>query len=116
MLLLIKKHTDTFYEQTKTKPQEKLENKLKKQKETFSFNPPLNLFQKRQWLLAVTSFGGTNFVFNLTDENNSFLISTPGHWNSEDDEKLFYQSNKLLEFGRKTILSYTLKKLLEVLE
>ena len=43
LLLLIKKHTDTLIEQTKTKPQETLENKMIKQRQTFSFNPPINL-------------------------------------------------------------------------
>ena len=43
MLLLIKKHTDTLIEQTRTKPQETLEFKMDKQIQTFSFNPPINL-------------------------------------------------------------------------
>ena len=33
--LLIKKHTDTLIEQTKTKPQETLEFKMNKQMQTF---------------------------------------------------------------------------------
>ena len=41
MLLLIKKHTDTVIEQIKTKPQGTLENKVNKQRETFSFSPPI---------------------------------------------------------------------------
>ena len=41
MLLLIKKHTDTLIEQTKTIPQGTLENKTNKQMETFSFSPPI---------------------------------------------------------------------------
>ena len=40
MLLLIKKHADTFIEQTKTRLQETLEFKTNKQMQTFSFNPP----------------------------------------------------------------------------
>ena len=35
----------------------------------------------------MSSFECTNSVFNITDENNSFSISTPGHWNSEDSEE-----------------------------
>ena len=72
LLLLIKKHTDTLIEQTKTKPQETLELKLKKQMETFSFSTPLNLVEEGKSLLAATSFEATNSVFNITDENNSF--------------------------------------------
>ena len=35
LLLLIKKHTDTLVEQTKTKPQETLEIKMSKQMQIF---------------------------------------------------------------------------------
>ena len=43
LLLLIKKHTDSLIEQTKTKPQETLEFERKKQMEIFSFTSPINL-------------------------------------------------------------------------
>ena len=52
LLLLIKKHTDTLIEQTKTKPQETVEFKMNKQMQTFSFNPPINLVEEGKWLLA----------------------------------------------------------------
>ena len=42
-------------------------------------------------------FEATNSVFIITDENNSFSISTPGHWNSEDGEELIIKLNKFLE-------------------
>ena len=70
LLLLIKKHTDTLIEQTKTRPQETLEFKMNKQKQTFSFNPPINLLEEDKWLLAVSSFECINSVFIITDENN----------------------------------------------
>ena len=69
--ILIKKHTDTLIKQTKTEPQETLEYKLYKQMESLSFNPPVFFVEKGKWLLAVTCFETTNFVFNITDENNS---------------------------------------------
>ena len=97
LLLLIKKHTDTLIEQTRTKPQEALEFKMNKQVQTFSFNPPIILVEEGEWLLAVSSFKATNSVFNITDENNIFSISTPDHWNSEDSEELINELNKLLE-------------------
>ena len=56
LLLLIKKHTDKLIEQTKTKPQETLEFKMIKQMQTFSFNPPINLFEEGKWLLGVSFF------------------------------------------------------------
>ena len=42
LLLLVKKHTEALIEQTKSKPQLKLELKLNEQIETFSFSPPIN--------------------------------------------------------------------------
>ena len=80
LLLSIEKHTDTFIEQPTTCPQETLEFKLNNQTETFSFFPPMNLFQGRKWLLAVTSFEATNSGFDITDKSNSFWISIPGRW------------------------------------
>ena len=97
LLLLIKKHTDTLIEQTKTKPQETLEFKMNKQMQTFSFNPPINLTEEVKWLLAVSSFECTNSVFNITNENNSFSIIIPGHYETESAEKTIDDLNKLLE-------------------
>ena len=45
----------------------------------------------------MTSFEATNSVFNITNENNSLSITTPGHWNSEFAEKTIDELNKLLE-------------------
>ena len=97
LLLLIKKHTDTLIEQTKTKPQETLEFKTNKQSQTFSFNPPINLIEEGKWLIAVSSFECTNSVFNITDDNNSFSIIIPAHWETEFAEKIIDELNKLLE-------------------
>ena len=97
LLLLIKKHTDTLIDQTKTKPQETLEFKMNKQSQTFSFNPPINLIEEDKWLIAVSSFECTNSVFNITDDNNSFSIIIPGHYETESDEKIIDDLNKLLE-------------------
>ena len=46
LLLLIKNHTDTLIDRTKTKPQETLEFKLIKQVQTFLFSPPINLVEE----------------------------------------------------------------------
>ena len=97
LLLLIKKHTDTLIEQTKTKPQETLEFKMNKQMQTFSFNPPINLLEEGKWLLAVSSFECTNSVFNITNENNSFSIIIPSHYKTEFAEKTIDELNKLIE-------------------
>ena len=97
LLLLIKKHTDTLIDQTKTKPQETLEFKMNKQSQTFSFNPPINLIEEGKWIIAVSSFECTNSVFNITDDNNSFSIIIPGHYETEFAEKIIEDLNKLLE-------------------
>ena len=97
VLLFIKKHTDTLIEQTKTKPQETLEFKKKKQTQTFSFSPPINLLEEGKWLLGVTSFECTNSVFNISNENNSFSIIIPGHYKTEFAEKVNNDLNKLIE-------------------
>ena len=49
--------------------------------ETASFLSPKNRYEERKWLLAVTPFEVTNSVYN-THENNTYSISTPGHWSS----------------------------------
>ena len=69
LLLLIKKHTDTLIEQTKTRPQETLEVLMDKQMQTFSFNPSKSLSKEGKWLLAVTSFECTKSVYNITNKN-----------------------------------------------
>ena len=97
LLLLFKKHTDTLIEQTRTKPQETLEFKMNKQIQTFSFKPPINLIDEGKWLLAVSSFECTNSVFNITDDNNSFSIIIPAHWETEFAEKIIDELNRLLE-------------------
>ena len=97
LLLLIKKHTDTLIEQTKTKPQETLEFKMNKQMQTFSFNPPINLVEEGKWLMAVSSLECTNSVFNITNENNSFSIIIPGHYQTESAENIIDELNKLLD-------------------
>ena len=97
LLLLNKKHTDTLIQQTRTKPQETLEFKMNKQRQTFSFNPPINLIEEDKWLLAVSSFECTISVFNITDENNSFSILVPGHYETESARKTIDELNKLLE-------------------
>ena len=97
MLLLFEKHTDTLIEQTKTKPQETLEYKTKKQIQTFSFNPPSNLVEEGNWLLGVTSFESTNSVFNIINDINSFSITIPGHWIPKKAQQTIDKLKELLE-------------------
>ena len=55
------------------------------------------MVEEGKWLLAVSSFECTNSVFNITNENNSFSIIIPGHWETESAEKTIDELNKLLE-------------------
>ena len=97
LLLSIKKHTDTLIKNTLTKPQETLEFKMNKQRQIFSFNPPINFIEEDKWLLGVSSLECTNSVFKITNENNSFSIIIPGHYQTEFAEKMINDLNKLLE-------------------
>ena len=45
----------------------------------------------------MSSFEFTNSVFNITDENNSFSITIPGHWENKSAENTFDEVKKLLE-------------------
>ena len=53
--------------------------------------------KKEKWLLAVTSFEATNSVFNIILDNNSFLITTPGHWSSRGGAENIYKLQNILE-------------------
>ena len=65
--------------------------------QTVSFNPPINLVEEGKWFLGVSSFECTNSIFNVTNENSSFLITIPGHWETKFAEKTIDELYKLLE-------------------
>ena len=47
----------------------------------------------------MSSLDCTNSVFNIIDENNSFSITIPGHWQNKSAEKTIDEKNKLLELS-----------------
>ena len=59
-------------ENTLSKPQETLEFKMNKQKESFSFDIPLDL--PEQWMMGVTSLEVYNTVYNITEKNNKIKL------------------------------------------
>ena len=65
--------------------------------QTFSFNHPINLSEESKLLLAVSSFECTNSVFNISNENNRFSITIPGHWETTSAEKTIDKLNRVLE-------------------
>ena len=78
--------------------------------ETISFNSPINISEKRKWLLAVTSFEATNSVFNITGETNSFLISTSGLWSSSGGADSFTKLKIFLELRHKNDIELHVKE------
>ena len=72
LLLSITKNCETLIEQTKTKPQETLEFKMTKSRETFHFNPPIQV--KEDWMLGLVDLEVYNSIFNITEKNNKFEI------------------------------------------
>ena len=62
--------------------------------QTFSFNPPINLLEEGKRLLGVTSLDSKKSVVNITNKNNSFSITVPGHWQNKSDEKPIENLNK----------------------
>ena len=61
-------------EQTHRKPEETLEFKMLKSRETFHFNPPIQT--KGDWMLGLIDLEVYNSIFNITKENNKFEIYT----------------------------------------
>ena len=72
LLLKIAKSKQEIVKNTPSKPQETLEFKMTKPKESFSFDVPLELPQK--WMMGVTSLEIYNTVYNITEKNNKLEI------------------------------------------
>ena len=74
LLLSITKNCETLVEQTHRKPEETLEFKMLKPRETFHFNPPIHT--KGDWMLGLIDLEVYNSIFNITKENNKFELYT----------------------------------------
>ena len=72
LLLSIAKSNQEIVENTHSKPQETSEFKMNKQKESFSFDFPLEL--PEQWMMGVTSLEVYNTVYNITEKNNKLKL------------------------------------------
>ena len=70
LLLSITKNCETLIQQTHRKPEESLEFKMNKSKETFHFNPPIQI--KEDWMLGLVDLEVYNSIFNKTEENIKF--------------------------------------------
>ena len=77
---------------------------------TFSFISPTDLAEESKWLLAVTCSEATNSVFNITDENNSFSITTPIHWSSRRGSETFNELQELWRLGAQNDIELHVKE------
>ena len=64
LLLSITKNCETLIEQTHRKPEQSLEFKLIRPRETFHFNQPIHI--KGDWMLGLTDLEVYNSVFKIT--------------------------------------------------
>ena len=72
LLLSITKNCETLIEQTQRKPEETLEFKMAKTRETFHFKPPIQV--KGDWMIGLVDLEVYNSIFNITEENNKFEL------------------------------------------
>ena len=72
--LSITKNCEKLVEQTHRKPEETLEFKMVKPRETFHFNPPTQVTEN--WMLGLIDLEVYNSIFNITKENNKFELYT----------------------------------------
>ena len=72
LLISITKHCETLIEQTRRKPEETLEFKMNKSRQTFHWKPPFQV--KKDWMIGLTDLEVNNSIFNITEEINKFEI------------------------------------------
>ena len=72
LLLSITKNCEMLNEQTHRKPEEIVDVKITKPRETFHFNPPIHV--KGDWMLGLIYLEVYNSIFNITEENTKFEI------------------------------------------
>ena len=72
LLLSITKNCETLLEQTHRKAEETLEFKIIKPRETFHFQPSIQV--KEYWMIGLTDLEVYNSTFNITEENNKLQL------------------------------------------
>ena len=73
-LLSITKNCETLVQLTHRKPEETLEFKMIRPRETFHFKPSIQI--KGDWMLGLTDLEVCNSLFNITKDNNKFELYT----------------------------------------
>ena len=66
------RNCETLIKQIHRKPEETLEFKRIKPRETFHFNPPIHI--KGDWMLGLTDLEVYNSIFKITKEINNFEL------------------------------------------
>ena len=74
LLLSISKNCETLFHQTQKKAEKTLEIKLTKPRETFNFNPPVEV--KEDWMIGLIGLEVYNTIFIITEENKNFELYT----------------------------------------
>ena len=74
LLLSITKTCEKLVKQTHRKPEETLEFKMLKQRETFHFNPSIHT--KGDWMLGLVDLEVYNSIFIITKGKNKFELHT----------------------------------------
>ena len=74
LLLSISKNCERLVQQTHRKPEETLEFKMLKPRETFHIKPPIQT--KCDWMIGLIDLEVYNSIFNITKENNKFELFT----------------------------------------
>ena len=72
LLLSITKNCETLIQQTHRKPEETLEFKMIKPRQTFHFNPPIQT--KGDWMIGLVDLEVYKSIFNIIEENNKFKL------------------------------------------
>ena len=72
LFVTITKNCETLLEQTHRKPEETLKFKMIKPRETFHFNPPIQI--KGKWMIGLTELEVYNSIYDITEENNKFEL------------------------------------------
>ena len=66
------KNCETLIKETNREAEETLENKMIKPRETFHFNPSINLGSDSNWMVRLLNLQVYNSFYNITEENNQF--------------------------------------------
>ena len=72
LLLSITKKREKLFNQTHTRPEETLDIKRIKPRETFHFSPPIQV--KEDWMLGLEDLEVYNSIFNISTTNNKFQL------------------------------------------